>query len=339
MVGQDTIYGAERQFLVTNFWTRVADFIGGPDANAVAFSIGEKGYVVMTRSTDNFYEFDPQGGVDVNGYRGNWTLLSSSNFPGEGRKKAVAFSMEGKGYVGLGEVGGSLQNDFYEFDPSTGTWKEIQEFPDLGRREATAFSLIRDGNSYGYVGLGYDGNCRNDFYEFDPNGGDDDNDGKMGTWRSINDFEECRLKVVEFTINNKAYVGVGWGEDTGEAFYEFDPNGGGDKGEWKEVKRFGHRKDAVGFSIDNKGYLATGQSASIEKDLWEYAPDGDGGQGIWTKMADMGGLPRKNAIGFTIGNKGYIGTGEWVGGQNPIDFWEYTPTLEQNVALEIKDCN
>ena len=342
VVGQDTTYGPERHFLVTNFWTQVADFTGGPDANAVAFSIGNKGYVVITKSTDNFYEFDPQGGVDANGYRGNWTLLTNSNLPGGGRKKAVSFSMNGKGYVGLGEVGGILQNNFYEFDPSTGDWKEMEEFPGQGRIEAAAFSLVRDGHSYGYVGLGHDGVIRADFYEFDPNGGDPDGDEKMGTWRPINDFGEGRRKVVEFTINNKAYVGVGAGPGVSEAFHEFDPNGGSDdKGVWNLVKEFNQRFDAVGFSIGNKGYLATGQpdiSASLQKDLWEFDPIGGGGQGTWTKMADTGGIPRKNAIGFTIGNKGYIGLGNGFT-QNPIDFWEYTPTLDQNEVLEIEDCN
>ena len=50
--------------------------------------------------------------------------------------------------------------------------------------------------------------------------------------------------------------------------------------------------------------------------------------GTWTKMTDFGGLARKEAVGFAIGTKGYIGTG--VGGTiaTPIyysDFWEYIP--------------
>ena len=44
----------------------------------------------------------------------------------------------------------------------------------------------------------------------------------------------------------------------------------------------------------------------------------------WTKKNDYGGAIRNNAIGFSIGTKGYIGTGD----NNSIykkDFWEYDP--------------
>src|SRR5689334_16498368 len=39
-------------------------------------------------------------------------------------------------------------------------------------------------------------------------------------------------------------------------------------------------------------------------------------QGTWTQKADFGGGIREWAVGFSIGTKGYIGTGG-------IDFWEY----------------
>src|SRR5436190_787996 len=42
-------------------------------------------------------------------------------------------------------------------------------------------------------------------------------------------------------------------------------------------------------------------------------------QGTWTKKADFGGGARSGAVGFSIGNKGYIGTG------GDKDFWEYDP--------------
>lgn len=44
----------------------------------------------------------------------------------------------------------------------------------------------------------------------------------------------------------------------------------------------------------------------------------------WTQKADFGGLPRNSAVGFSIGNKGYIGTGanDW-GGPYYKDFWEF----------------
>ncbi|MFT6502467.1 MAG: N-acetylneuraminic acid mutarotase, partial [Crocinitomicaceae bacterium] len=51
--------------------------------------------------------------------------------------------------------------------------------------------------------------------------------------------------------------------------------------------------------------------------------------GAWTKMADFGGATgRHRAIGLSIGNKGYIGTGHFNGtGVETYysDWWEYDP--------------
>ncbi|MDX9847120.1 MAG: kelch repeat-containing protein [Tenuifilaceae bacterium] len=50
----------------------------------------------------------------------------------------------------------------------------------------------------------------------------------------------------------------------------------------------------------------------------------------WKKIADVGGesgLIRENAVGFSIGEYGYIGTGNW-SISNYNDFWEYNPSTE-----------
>ena len=45
--------------------------------------------------------------------------------------------------------------------------------------------------------------------------------------------------------------------------------------------------------------------------------------GIWTQKADFGGTARSGAVGFSIGSKGYIGTG----GIGVKDFWEYDSAI------------
>jgi Chaperone of endosialidase/Galactose oxidase, central domain len=46
----------------------------------------------------------------------------------------------------------------------------------------------------------------------------------------------------------------------------------------------------------------------------------------WRPRADFGGGNRFGAVGFSIGTKGYVGTGT-VGGVRKKDFWEYDPNL------------
>ena len=58
----------------------------------------------------------------------------------------------------------------------------------------------------------------------------------------------------------------------------------------------------------------------VTKDITLYAMWG----GIWTKKADFRGTARTSAVGFSIGNKGYIGTGH-DGSYSLQDFWEYDP--------------
>lgn len=48
--------------------------------------------------------------------------------------------------------------------------------------------------------------------------------------------------------------------------------------------------------------------------------------GNWSELSDFDGVPRSDAVGFTINNKGYIGTG-YDGDDRLNDFWEYNPEL------------
>jgi len=75
-------------------------------------------------------------------------------------------------------------------------------------------------------------------------------------------------------------------------------------------------RDVVGFSINNKGYVC-GKSF-----LWEYNPSSNS----WTQKANYTGESNWFAVGFSIGDKGYIGTGQPGNGIAAVqDFWEYTP--------------
>jgi len=110
------------------------------------------------------------------------------------------------------------------------------------------------------------------------------------------------------------------------------------QGTWTQKANFGGmaRYRAVGFSIGTKGYIGTGFSMSpniMYQDFWEW----DSQTNVWTQKADCGGictdtitgLPdngRNGAVGFSIGNKGYIGTGRNNCSGYLKDFWEYDPS-------------
>ena len=100
---------------------------------------------------------------------------------------------------------------------------------------------------------------------------------------------------------------------------------------WTQKADFGGtvRYSTVSFSIGDKGYIGTGYGYTPQtgtqrtKDFWEYDPAND----TWTQKADFGGAARTSAAGFSIGDKGYIGTGNVPPTSNVKDFWEYDQAL------------
>ena len=132
--------------------------------------------------------------------------------------------------------------------------------------------------------------------------------------------------LVSFSIGNKGYLGTGFTFNSSRftsEFWEYDPA----KDTWTQkvsLPGTAARAWAVGFSIGNKGYIGTGAidgsvNNSYYNDFWEW----DQATNTWTKKADFGGDPRGGAVGFSIGNKGYIGTGS--DGNTTLfnDFWEW----------------
>ena len=292
----------------TNTWTAKANFSGGARNGAISFSIGTKLYMgTGVDSSGNynqdFWEYDQASNT--------WT--QKADVPGGVRAQAVGFSIGAKGYVGLGiDSSYTPKQDFYEYDPTTNTWTAKANFGGGLRSDATGFSI----NTKGYVGMGIDYstdplNPKDDFWEYNP---------AANTWTQKANFGGSTTNI------NTATTTYGL-----------------------------NRMDAVSFSIGTLGYVGTGSDGkSRQADFWEYAPNAI--LGTWTQKANVPGvfvhpttsvstpyaaLPRNSAVGFSIGTKGYVGTGTSVqpgaggpiilgGGPIPVslqqDFWEYNPT-------------
>ena len=148
-------------------------------------------------------------------------------------------------------------------------------------------------------------------------------------WTQKADFSStARNGAVAFSIGTKGYIGTGYDgiAPTGytKDFWQYDPG----NNTWTQKADFGgtKRSNAMGFSIGSKGYIGTGYDGNpfnqVTKDFWEYDP----GTNIWTQKADFGGTARYSLVGFSIGTKGYAGTGQ-DGSASKKDFWEYDPAL------------
>ncbi|MBK8825845.1 MAG: tail fiber domain-containing protein [Saprospiraceae bacterium] len=85
---------------------------------------------------------------------------------------------------------------FYKYNPSTNTWTQVSDFVEA-RSSAVAFSW----KGKGYVGTGYTGQYKNDFYKYDPILDSWEFDGYMDT---IGRYEACA-----FVLNDIPYILTG----------------------------------------------------------------------------------------------------------------------------------
>lgn len=301
-------------------WTQMASLPGVTRDRAVAFSIGDRGYVGLGQGTvpgtyQDFWEYDPA--TDT------WT--QKADFGGGPRASAAGFSIGEKGFIGTGvsedETGdGKPLKDFWEYDPETNTWTRRADFGGSARFGAVGFSIA----GKGYLGTGkvsLTGGHVSDFWEYDPS---------TDSWTQRAAVPDPpRQHGVGFAIGDRGYVGLGWSSGHDEAFqdfYEYDPS----TDTWSrkaDLAGFG-RVWAAGFSAGGKGYVGTGNRGRPRPqvgtdrlgDFWEYDPSVDG----WVETAGWPSTPRLAPVGFSIGGKGYVGTG-WDGNEHHQDLWAFTP--------------
>jgi N-acetylneuraminic acid mutarotase len=132
----------------TDQWTQKADFPGGKRSHAMAFVIGNKGYVCGgVDSSGNIYndlwEYNPA--------TDKWTQKQDMGiYP---RWIGIGFSINGKGYVGLGNLKFGPSNDLFEYDTAQNNWTQVASADgSFAISGSTAFVI----NNYAYVGTGHD---------------------------------------------------------------------------------------------------------------------------------------------------------------------------------------
>ncbi len=312
-----------------NFWTKKADFGGLKRERAVSFSIGSFGYVGTGVDTNeivlkDFWKYDPVNDT--------WTQVAT--LPGSQRRNAVGFAIGNLGYVGIGintasaaDLGATILNDFWEYDPTLNSWTVKAIFPGgtgSGLYFSTGFSI----DTKGYVCGGKRGpnSYVSEFWEYKQS---------LDTWVQLPNFPGgVRYQLASFSIGFKGYVGLGTDQDVyRNDLWEFDAA----TNSWTQLNDFpaSERASVSTFSIGDRGYICMGSNGGLLDDLWQYNPYTD----LWLPKSDFGGSKRKNAISFTINGKAYVGTGKGFSGKKS-SMYEYTPNsvlgfndLEFNVSV------
>jgi N-acetylneuraminic acid mutarotase len=192
----------------TNSWTRLSDYPGNIHNAFFGWAEVVNGKAYIALSTQDFYSYVPStdqwtklsnppvqlyssgttfvagdiiyvvGGFDISSYDkrevwayntvdGTWTR--KSDFPGEPRRAAVGFGVDGKYYVGLGFrllPVSTVYRDFWKYDPQDNLWSNTPDF--AGAARSTSFCLVI--NNMAYIGAGYlsSNYLANDVYRFNP---------------------------------------------------------------------------------------------------------------------------------------------------------------------------
>jgi N-acetylneuraminic acid mutarotase len=246
---------------------------------------------------------------DTGDNTGNWA--KRTNFHGDGRSEAVAFTIGNYSYLGTGWSGGNIRfGDFWKYDPAADKWEQVASMPQgTERSSAVGFSI----NGFGYCGTGYDGSkYLNDFYKFDP---------VANKWIKLNSsFPGVpRYEAVAFCINDFGYVGTGFDGTNGlNDFYSYDPSAD----TWTNIGFPGNKRySAVAFTFNNQAFVVTGiDSGVMQTDFWMINPASDSAK--WIQLRHISNyssdayddgyttIARSNAAAFVIGDKAYISTGE-----------------------------
>lgn len=164
----------------TDSWSQLLSMGGSKRSGAVAFVYNNKAYVCTgsnngsTSGVNDLWVFDPSAtpiwtekrkisNVSSDAYDDAYAII---------RNNAVAFVMNGKGYVTTGE-NGSVLNDTWEYDFTKDEWTKKTAFEGVARTGATAFSV----SDKGYVLTGRSSSTPfDDIREFFPSDAYDAND-------------------------------------------------------------------------------------------------------------------------------------------------------------------
>lgn len=247
----------------------------------------------------------------LNFAQGTWE--KKADYPGCFTHSQIAFSVGGKGIVGLGA---DWCIEIWEYDPLEDVWTQKNDFVGDNVSDRPVSFAIGD---RGFVTLGADLNQEysTNLWEYDR-----END----TWIERAPFPGIgRGVAVGFVIGEKAYVGGGSGVVNDEFmvmkdFWVYTA----ETDTWEQIADFPIELSAsAGFSAGGKGYVGSGSyKGEFVNTFYAYDPVTD----TWTQIQD---LPREEptvlATAFSIHNQGFFGMGL----TDAQKFYAYDPYLDQ----------
>ncbi len=290
---------------------------GNGRSTAVAFSIGNYGYVALGRDSlrnplNDCWEYDPSSD--------KW--LKKASFPGIGRVNALAVVLNDKAYVGLGfnpnfavySDKSAYLKDFWMYEPQSDKWTQKADFPSDDCNACISFSF---GNEI-YVGLGFNGwGFGTELWKYNPD---------TDKWIELASFPGApRAGSVVCANKEHVYAGTGYNTYNLNDWWEYFPS----SNSWKSLKSMpdNGRVNGISLCVANRFFVFTGRQfggnltgGHVISDIIEY----DNIRNVWYKRGNIPNSGRENAIAFEINGTAYLGFGE-NDKQVLNDFWSFAP--------------
>lgn len=294
--------------LLSQTFTQKANLPALSREGAFSFSINNKIFVGGGFNCKDFWEYNTTTNL--------WTQKANLPIAETQRWYATGFSINGKGYFGLGFKPGLVPTkDFWEYDTLTDTWMQKANFPGLPRAGCGHFII----NGKAYIGCGGGGTTAtqyNDFYEYNP---------LNNTWSQKATFPQTTVAFPgSFVINGKGYFASGVNVPYGSVYtwvYQYDPilNTWTQKNNFPGIGRLG----CISFVLGNEGYIGFGGSsnfATAYNDLYRYDSSNDS----WTNIFSSSPvIARMHATASVVNNRVFFGTGKTASNQMLSDWWEF----------------
>lgn len=246
--------------------------------------------------------------------------IKKNDFTGLKRERAVAFTINGIGYIGTGvDTAEVVHKDLWRYDDLTDSWTQMADLPGSERRNAIGFAI----GDFGYITCGMNtpnatdagAQKQSDMWRYDP---------ASNAWTAMANFPGNNGNGMyfgtSFVVDDLAYVvsGKHGPNNYTASMYRYDP--GSDS--WATMTPFpgGVRYQLSALSVAGKGFVGLGTDQDLyRRDWWEYKPSTD----TWAERADLPASARASAVTFTIGERGYVCMG--TNGGMLDDLWEYNP--------------
>ncbi len=288
----------------TDFWSfdgtswsnNVDPFPGVARHGAVAFSDGTYAYVglgynlhdkdqTIEEYFTDFYRFNPAA------TRGSqWELIGDVPAELKPRKYAIAFCIEGKGYIGggYGRNEEGVFKDYWEFDPQSTTWRQIESFGEP--RQGSAVCVIGK-SAYIFTGTIGLSDYVTDVLKFTPSASVPwtylDPLVDLAGRKYDNDYGMIpRSYATAFVVGSDAdrsariYLVSGSRGSLLTDCWEFNPYE--DLGYWEEVTSLpvsATRQGGVAFTLNGTGYITVGGSsmegAGVRQTTYLFEPGFD----------------------------------------------------------------